>query len=1480
MKKKGTWMRASAGALSAAMVLGSVTVAPAVKAENVEEKAGYEVNYALNSKVTASNQEVANQWGPEKAVDGIVNRDAAKPEQSRWSTEQSTTQEARTLTLDLGTVKTFSQFVIEWERTNITNFKISVSDTENGEYKDVYVKENGKNITSLTSRISLEEAATGRFVRLTVNGYTLNPGNWQSVSLYEFKVLGEAENLSKGAIVKADGHETDDFTEAKAIDGDDTTRWASPVALGEHWISLDYGKEISIQSFKIHWERTNATKYRLEKSSDGTNWESVVSFEKKPDSYQQIINLDEPINTQHVRLFIEEFDPKGAPENGNEVTWDTVGIYEFETYAGKLEEPENTQDPQEIADNLEIPELIEGDSKKFTMPEVPEGFEISFVGADYEQILDRDLTVYQPLVTQQIKMNFNVKAAGKDGKAVDSKEYTMTVTGKYEQEEGDNAKPAVIPELAEWKGAKGGEFAVKDGSRIVVANKDKAALQRAATEFQKDYKDILGKDLQIVYADSANAGDFFFTLVEAGTGLKEEGYNLKIDDSVTVEAETSTGAYWATRSILQILKQTDGTIAKGEARDYPKYEVRGFMLDVARRPFSKKIVDEVAKTMSWYKMNDLQLHLNDNYIFLEEYTKAGEDPMTAYEGFRLESNIKADGNLNKVDLTSDDIYWTKDEMRSMIQDYREIGMNVVPEFDTPAHSLSFTKVRPDLRFGTSGRENDHFNLHDKYSDSLEFVTGLWDEYLKGDNPVFDQGTTVNVGTDEYDGRYAEQFRQFTDDLLAHVQENGNQVRLWGSLSMRKGNTPVRSEDVQMNIWNDGWANPKEMYKEGYDLIDMNDGTVYIVPAAGYYGDYLNKQHLYSNYDPAKRMGVPVGSEQTLGGAYAIWNDMVDKKANGLSEMEIYDRFNDAAPFYASSLWGDEEKTYAEATEVSEAVGEAPRTNAYDKVDSKGDTIVSYDFDEGLNDESGNGYDAKDAVNAKVEDKAFVLNGKESYVSTPLDRVGPGKELSFDITMKKPGMPGEILFEADAEYGTYDIRIMEDGTLGFTREGYDYSFGYKLPVNQKVSLTIRTDGDVTSLIADGKKYSATGSYTYEGDLKASNISRASLSLPTERIGSKTNAVNAVIDNIVLTSKVVKEDLTEGVIDSKDFTVTADNENSDGKITNAFDNNISTIWHTQWSPDKKPLPAVITIDMKKNYDINGFYYMPRQTGNNGYILEYTLEYQDASGNWQKDVDKGTWASNGSEKNVRFKPINTSKLRLTVTKGQNDFGSAAEFKVLGGTEDLTKVPLRISAYVEGNGTASVSKNEIIKGEEVTFTAETKNGSTFVGWYDVLGNEVSKEASYKVIPEDNLTLIAKFEGGEKPVDPENPVDKSALEKYYNECVAYYKENDYTVDSWKVYEAALANAKAVLDDKDATVEEIKEATEKLAKAAKDLVKKEENKKPETPSTDGSDESGKKPVTGDSAATPMMMVLAAAASVIAGKEILKRKREKREVDRE
>lgn len=64
-------------------------------------------------------------------------------------------------------------------------------------------------------------------------------------------------------------------------------------------------------------------------------------------------------------------------------------------------------------------------------------------------------------------------------------------------------KPNVMPELAEWKGAKGGSFEISDSSRIVVAAKDKAELSAMAEEFKNDYKEITGKSIKIVYADQA-----------------------------------------------------------------------------------------------------------------------------------------------------------------------------------------------------------------------------------------------------------------------------------------------------------------------------------------------------------------------------------------------------------------------------------------------------------------------------------------------------------------------------------------------------------------------------------------------------------------------------------------------------------------------------------------------------------------------------------------------------------------------------------------------------------------------------------------------------------------------------------------------------------------------------------------------------------------------------------------------------------------
>lgn len=88
-------------------------------------------------------------------------------------------------------------------------------------------------------------------------------------------------------------------------------------------------------------------------------------------------------------------------------------------------------------------------------------------------------------------------------------------------------------------------------------------------------------------------------------------------------------------------------IPKGQTRDYPLYEVRGFILDVGRKTFTMDYLQQVVKEMSWYKMNDFQVHLNDNLIGLENV----KDPMKAYSGFRLESDIKEGAMVERTKPT-------------------------------------------------------------------------------------------------------------------------------------------------------------------------------------------------------------------------------------------------------------------------------------------------------------------------------------------------------------------------------------------------------------------------------------------------------------------------------------------------------------------------------------------------------------------------------------------------------------------------------------------------------------------------------------------------------------------------------------------------------------------------------------------------------------------------------------------------------------
>ena len=100
---------------------------------------------------------------------------------------------------------------------------------------------------------------------------------------------------------------------------------------------------------------------------------------------------------------------------------------------------------------------------------------------------------------------------------------------------------------------------------------------------------------------------------------------------------------------------------------------------------------------------------------------------------------------------------------------------------------------------------DHLDMF--HPETYPFIDSVFREYLEGKNPVF-RGKRVNIGTDEYsnrDKKVVEKFREFTDHYIRFVESFGKQAMVWGALTHANGETPVKSENVIMNIWHNPYA---------------------------------------------------------------------------------------------------------------------------------------------------------------------------------------------------------------------------------------------------------------------------------------------------------------------------------------------------------------------------------------------------------------------------------------------------------------------------------------------------------------------------------------------------------------------------------------------------------------------------------------------------------------------------------------------------
>ena len=582
----------------------------------------------------------------------------------------------------------------------------------------------------------------------------------------------------------------------------------------------------------------------------------------------------------------------------------------------------------------------------------------------------------------------------------------------------NNEKPFVIPELQEWRGAQG-VFTPSATSRIVYAGKD-PAVARVANQFAEDYETMFGRKLAVVQG-RASAGDFVFS-ISGDKQLGEEGYAVKIADRVTVSAPKAKGLYWATRTLLQMTEQnSDLALSKGSMRDYPDYAIRGFMMDCGRKFIPMNFLRDYVKMMAYYKMNTLQVHLNDNAF--KQYFE--HDWNKTYAAFRLESEFFPG-------LTSRDGYYTKKEFIDFQLMADSLGVEIIPEIDVPAHSLALTHYRPEI--GSEEYGMDHLDLFKP--ETYQFVDSLFREYLEGRNPVF-VGKRVHIGTDEYSNKkkdVVEKFREFTDHYIRFVEGFGKQACVWGALTHAKGDTPVKSKNVLMNAWYNGYAEPKDMIKQGYDLLSVPDGYLYIVPAAGYYYDYLNTEMLYKEWTPAHigKEVFPEKHKQIKGGMFAVWNDHA---GNGISTKDIHYRVFPALQTLAVKMWtGKDCKVPYETFNAARlSLSEGPGVNVAGRI-------------------------------GKTPRAVYNQETLKPGTETGLKEIGYQYTVSFNITSVPEERGTELFRSPDAVFYLSDP---VSGKLGFARDGYLNTFNYQFYPDEMASIAISGDEKSTRLYVNGQ-----------------------------------------------------------------------------------------------------------------------------------------------------------------------------------------------------------------------------------------------------------------------------------------------------------------------------------------------------------------------------------------------------------------------------
>ncbi|MEM8521676.1 family 20 glycosylhydrolase [Flavobacterium sp. PL12] len=361
--------------------------------------------------------------------------------------------------------------------------------------------------------------------------------------------------------------------------------------------------------------------------------------------------------------------------------------------------------------------------------------------------------------------------------------------------------------------------------------------------------------------------------VQAGNiGLnQDESYKLEIQENkILITAASDLGALHALETLLQMLQNDNSKyyFPTATISDTPRFTWRGLMIDVARHFQPVDVLKRNLDAMAAVKLNVFHWHLTDD------------------QGWRIQ--IKKHPKL--TELASDGLFYTQEEIKSVVKYAGERGILVVPEIDVPGHASAILTAYPEM-----GSRTNASALYE-----IERNAGIFNPTLDPSNPktyqllseIFDEvcplfpGAYFHIGGDENEGKdwdanpKIQKFKKknkletnhdlqtyFTMQLVPMLKKHGKQLMGWEE---------IMTKDMSKQAIIHSWKGPNEGLPAGHSVAAAAKNGYQTVLSNGYYLDLMQSVNDHYLNDPIPHNSTLTTEERAriLGGEATMWTELV------------------------------------------------------------------------------------------------------------------------------------------------------------------------------------------------------------------------------------------------------------------------------------------------------------------------------------------------------------------------------------------------------------------------------------------------------------------------------------------------------------------------------------------------------------------------------------------------------------------------------